>query len=389
MRPWIPIVLLAATASTCSSPATREPQSASPVAVTTAPAATRRVPRTFEAGGVVRARNTATLASRITSPVLFVRVAAGDRVRAGQPLVVFDGREQDANRARATAEVMVLERAHTAALADREAAEASLALARASHARIATLRTHDAATAQELDEAVSALHVAEARLGAADAHAAAASAARDGARQAEVAAQATASYGTLTAPFDGVITERLVDPGALATPGAPLLRIDDTRRFRLDVVVDESRLPVITEGAHVEVLLDEDEGDSSTRSLTGTVVEVSRALDAGSHSFLVKVDLPSQPELRSGMFGRARFAMGDQELLTVPATAIVPQGQLSTVFVVAADKRAEMRVIDVGVRTTEWVEVLAGISAGERVVLSPMHVRDGIPVRIADSEGRR
>jgi RND family efflux transporter MFP subunit len=347
------------------------------------------VPRTFEVGGAVRARTSATLASRITAPVLSIHVAAGDRVRAGQSLITFEGRELDANRGRAAAEVTALERTHAAAVADRAAAEAAVTLARASHGRIATLHARDAATAQELDEAVAALRAAEARFTAGDAQVAAAAASLDGARQAEAAAGAAASYATLTAPFDGLITERLVDPGALATPGAPLLRIEDTRRFRLEVVVDESRLASVAEGARAEVeLYDESEG-TSTASLNGTIVEIARAVDVGSHSFLVKIDLPAHAAIRSGMFARARFLAGSQDLLTVPLGAIVPQGQLSTVFVVPTDQRARMRVVDTGVRGADWIEVLAGVSAGERVIVSPTGIRDGAAVRAAETETRR
>lgn len=390
MKRCIPILVLVIAASACRSTSAPEPQAGSPVSVITATAAMRRVPRTFEAGGVVRARTTATLASRITAPVVSVHVTAGDRVRSGQPLVTLDGRDLDANRSRAASEAVALERAQAAALADRAAAEAALALARTSHARVAVLRAHEAATAQELDEAVSALRVAEARLSAADAQAAATAASLDAARQAEAFARATASYAILTAPFDGLITERLVDPGALATPGAPLLRIDDPRRFRLEVVVDESRLASVAAGDGVDVSLDgdDDEGTAGT-GLNGQVSEVSRAVDAGSHSFLVKIDLSAHAVIRSGMFGRARFAVRAQDVLTVPPAAIVPQGQLSTIFVVSSDQRAQMRVIDTGVRGTDWVEVLAGVSAGDRVILSPAAVRDGVPVRVVDTEVRR
>jgi len=374
----------------CSSAPPEALQPAPPVPAHTSIVTTRRVPRTFEAGGVVRARTTATLASRITAPVLSVRVAAGDRVRAGQPLVTFEGRELEANHRRAAAEVTALERTHAAAVADRAAADAALTLARTSHGRIATVRARDAATAQELDEAVSALRAAEARLTAADAQVAAAAASLDGARQAEAAAAAAASYAVLIAPFDGLITERLVDPGALATPGAPLLRIDDTRRFRLEVVVDESRLASVAEGARVEVEFDDDQSEgASTTALNGTIAEIARAVDVGSHSFLVKIDLPARTTMRSGMFARARFTVGSQELLTIPLGAIVPQGQLSTVFVVSTDQRARMRVVDTGVRGADWIEVLAGVSAGERVVVSPGGIRDGAPVRAAETETRR
>jgi RND family efflux transporter MFP subunit len=348
------------------------------------------VPRTFEAGGVVRARTTATLASRITAPVVSVRVAAGDRVRAGQSLITLDGRELDANRGRAAAEVTALERNHAAAVADRTAAEAAVTLARVTHERIAALHARDAATAQELDEAVSGLHAAEARGTAADAQVAAAAASLDGARQAEAAAGAAASYAALTAPFDGVITERLVDQGALATPGAPLLRIEDTNHFRLEVVVDESRVTSIAEGARVEIELDDDQSEGpSTTSLNGTTAEISRTVDVGSHSFLVKIDLPAHAAMRSGMFARARFVAGSHEVLTIPLGAIVPQGQLSTVFVVSTDQHARMRVVDTGVRGADWVEVLAGVSVGERVIVSPISVRDGAAVRAAETETRR
>jgi RND family efflux transporter MFP subunit len=338
----------------------------------------------------VRARTTATLASRITAPVVSVRVAAGERVRAGQSLITLDGRELDANRGRAAAEVTALERNHAAAVADRTAAEAAVTLARVTHERIAALYARDAATAQELDEAVSGLHAAEARSTAADAQVAAAAASLDGARQAEAAAGAAASYAVLTAPFDGVITERLVDQGALATPGAPLLRIEDTNHFRLEVVADESRVTSIAEGARVEIELDDDQDEGpSTTSLHGTIAEISRTVDVGSHSFLVKIDLPAHAAMRSGMFARARFTAGSEELLTIPQAAIVPQGQLSTVFVVSTDQHTQMRVVDTGVRGPDWVEVLAGVSAGERVIVSPVGVRDGAAVRTADTETRR
>ena len=383
-------VALLAVAAACSSAPPEASQPASVVPTQISIVTTKPVPRTFEAGGVVRARMTATLASRITAPVLSVRVAAGDRVRAGQLLITFEGREFDANRGQAAAEVTALERTRAAAAADRAAADAAVTLARASHGRIAALHARDAATAQELDEAVSALRAAEARLTAADAQVAAAAASLDGARQAEAAATAAASYAALTAPFDGLITERLVDPGALATPGAPLLRIEDPRRFRLEVVVDESRLASIAEGARVEVEFDDDQGEgASTTSLNGTIAEISRTVDVGSHSFLVKIDLPARAAMRSGMFARARFGAGSQELLTIPLGAIVPQGQLSTVFVVSTDQRARMRVVDTGVRGADWVEVLAGVSACERVIVSPTGIRDGTAVRGAETETRR
>jgi membrane fusion protein (multidrug efflux system) len=123
--------------------------------------------------------------------------------------------------------------------------------------------------------------------------------------------------------------------------------------------------------------------------MTGTIAELSRTVDAGSHSFLVKIDLPPRAVVRSGIFARARFTAGSQDLLAIPAAAIVPQGQLATVFVVSTDRRAQMRIVDTGVRGDDWVEVLAGVSADERVILSPTGIRDGAVVQAAADEDVR
>ncbi|MEX2661744.1 MAG: efflux RND transporter periplasmic adaptor subunit, partial [Vicinamibacterales bacterium] len=106
---------------------------------------------TFEAGGVVQARTTATLTARILAPVREVRVAPGDRVRAGQVLLVLDGADLGAQARGARAAASAAGQGITAANADREAAAAGLALARAAHARIEGLHARRSATAQELD----------------------------------------------------------------------------------------------------------------------------------------------------------------------------------------------------------------------------------------------
>jgi RND family efflux transporter MFP subunit len=159
------------------------------------------------------------------------------------------------------------------------------------------------------------------------------------------------------------VTEKLVEPGNLATPGMPLVRLEDTRGFRLDVRVDESRAARISMGAAVEVLLDGAGGQAVT--VTGTVSEISRALDAAARTFLVKLTLPATPGLRSGAFGRARFPDGARTALTVPASAVITQGQVNSVFV--AD-RGVARLRLVRMRGTE---VLAGLAAGELVVVLP------------------
>jgi len=202
-----------------------------------------------------------------------------------------------------------------------------------------------------------------------------AASALESARAAGDQASTTHSFTTIAAPFDGMVAEKLVEPGNMASPGTPLLRLEDTRGFRLEVRVDESRIGQIRNGDHVPVFL----GTGST-AIDGTVVEISRAVDADARAFLVKIALPDAPGLRSGEFGKARFGGTQRRALTVPPSAIVRRGQVASVFVVDRGL-ARVRLVNVSES-----EVLAGLTESELVILSPpASLTDG---RRVSMEGR-
>lgn len=361
--------------------ATPEQRPARDVSVATATTVSQ--PALFEAGGVVQARTTATLVARIMASVREVRVRPGDRVRAGQVLVVLDGRDLAAGARMAESAASAAGQGSSAATSDRDAANAALALARASHDRVSGLYAKKSATSQEMDEAVAALRAAEARAAGADARVKQAEAARVSASAAGDAASVTASFAVITAPFAGVVTEKLVEPGNMAAPGTPLVRLEDTGGFRLEVRVDESRAQFVRAGDRADVLVDGTASDGDGLRTTGEIVEVGRAIDADSRAFLVKVALPESEGLRSGMFGRARIRGPERRLLTVPRAAIVRNGQLTSVFVIEKD-RARLRLVSLGEPADTGVEVLAGISEGETVVVNPPPgLADGQPVKVA------
>lgn len=357
------VVSAAAVAACSSAPAEREAAAADPVPVRTATVVESTLSDVIEAGGVVQAGTSATVAARVMAPVLAVRVAPGDRVRAGQVLVELDGRDLTASARGATAGAAEAREGAAAAAAEGQAAEAALTLAKATHDRISALFAKKSATAQEMDDATAALAAAQARATSAAARVQGASAGVERAAAASDAAAATAGFLRVVAPFDGVVTEKLVEPGNMATPGLPLVRVEDTRRFRLEVRIDESRAARVAAGGTLDVVLDGPDGAPVT--VQGTVSEVSRALDAGSRSFLVKIALPADAGLRSGAFGRARLPGASRAALVVPAEAIVRHGQVTSVFV-ADDGVARLRLVRV-----RGTEVLAGLKAGESVVVSP------------------
>jgi hypothetical protein len=116
---------------------------------------------------------------------------------------------------------------------------------------------------------------------------------------------------------------------------------------------------------------------------------VQRMLDPGSHDFLVKIDMPSGSTLRSGMYGRAAFRGAARKGLAVPEAAVVRRGQLTSVYVVDADNRARLRLVNASEPAAGAVEIRAGLVAGERVVLAPPPALvDGSPVAAGPAAGR-
>lgn len=332
------------------------------LAVDTRPVEQGDVADALEAGGTVQATKVALVSARLMAQVREVRVTPGDRVRSGQVLVVLDNADLAAHARSAGAAAQAASQGVAAAAAERGTAEAGLALARATHSRIAALESRRSATRQELDEAVAALRAAEGRMTAAAARVAQATGGQASAEAASEASRVVEGYGSVVAPFDGVVTEKLIEPGNMAAPGVPLLRVENTMGFRLDVRLDESHLARVAPGTPVAVTV-EALGDAGT--LTGRVEEVSRAVDVDAHTFLVKVALPATAGLQSGLFGRLRVAGPSRPGLLVPEGAVMKRGQVSSVFVVEGGV-ARIRLVELHDR-----EVLAGLVAGERVVVFP------------------
>ena len=364
----------AGVACTASPPAARHPD-APAIDVTLARATRTRIPAQFEAGGIVRGRLTAALASRVLAPVVEVRVRPGDRVAAGQVLVTLDGRELQTQSDQASAAAAAARHSVQAAEADKAAAKAHLALATTTFERVNGLYARRSATKQELDDATASLDAARGASGAADAHAEAAAAALNAADAAARAASISAAYAVVAAPFAGRVVERFVDPGAMAAPGAALVTIEDTSLFRLEVDLDEARARQLVVGQRAAAAL---AGGSEDAWLDGRVAEVGR-LDPARHSFVVKVDLPPSSQARSGAFGRARFETGSREALTAPASAVVRRGQMTFVFAVDGSSVAHLRPVTIGTTVDrDRIELLAGVSDGERIVDQPPEVlKDG------------
>ena len=306
-----------------------------------------------EAVGTLQAAQTSQLASQVMGNIAEMRVKEGDRVTRGEVLAVLDDAQPRAAVERATA-------AEHAAQQEILAADSDYSLAQATLKRYQDLYAKKSVSPQEFDEVKAREQASAARD----------QLARAGLAQAQAAltqAQTTLSYTRVRAPFDGVVTEKRADPGTLASPGMPLLTVEDQRRFRLEASVDEGDIHLIKPGQAVPVTLDSLPG----AQFNGRVAQIVPAADPASRSFIVKVELPADSRLRSGLFGRAHIARGQRQAILVARSAVVERGQLQGVYVVGEDQVATLRYITLGQTAGEQVEALSGVQGGERVVAAP------------------
>jgi RND family efflux transporter MFP subunit len=313
----------------------------------------RAVPDTLEAVGTVRAAQTSQVASQLLANIVEIRASEGTRVRKGEILALLDDAQPRAGLERAKAALLAAEQEVAAANADFDLAAATLR-------RYQDLFEKESVSPQEFDEVAARHRGATARREIAAA----------GLEQARAAvAQATSvfEFTRIRAPFDALVTEKRADTGTLAAPGMVLFVVEDTRRFRLEVTVDEGEIRFVTLGQTVPVVVEA----LGPEELQGRVVQTVPAADPASRSFLVKVELPIAARLRSGLFGRALFARGEREGLLLPRTAVVERGQLEGVYVLSEDNIAHLRYIALGKPLGAQVEVLSGLEPGERVVAEP------------------
>jgi RND family efflux transporter MFP subunit len=350
----IPILLALALSVGCSSE--RETASAAPETLSNVSLFTvhpTNVPDLLEEVGTVRAVQTSQLASQMMGNIVEIRAHEGDRVRRGQVLAVIDDAQPRASLDRATA-------AELSSGQEISAADSDFALAEATFKRYQTLYDRKSVSPQEFDEVKARYQAMQARR----------DMARAGQAQAKAALQQAhnaMSYTRVLAPFDGVVTEKKADVGTLASPGMPLFTVEDVRRYRLEATVNETDLRYVRAGQQAPVLVDA-LGD---KELKGKVAEIVPAADPASRTFLVKLDLPTNPQLRSGLFGRAHFTRGERTSLLIPRSAVIERGQLQGVYILDQNKIANLRYITLGKPSGQQVEVLAGLQDGESVIAEP------------------
>ncbi len=365
----------------CSGPAAR-PEAAPPSVTGLQVAAIHleTIPDEIEAPGTVVAKDTATIAARTMGAVEQVLVREGDHVRRGELLLSLDASESAARLRAAEAGLAEAAAGREAAARAVAAAQAQSDVARKTYKRYVYLREQKSVSPQEFDEVEARERAARAGLAGAQASRQEADAAYARAKQEERAAAAVRGYARIVAPFSGVVVRRYVDPGAMAAPGAPLLQLDADSGYRLEATLDAARAAGMRRGVEARARLDAFPG----KEFRGRVVAIEAGADPATHTVQVKVELPHEPDLRSGLFGRAWFARGKRQAILVPASAVMARGELRGVYAVDASGIAHWRLVTVGQTFGNQLEALSGLSEGDQVVLDPAgRSLDGVRVEAA------
>ncbi|HUJ39387.1 MAG TPA: efflux RND transporter periplasmic adaptor subunit [Candidatus Acidoferrales bacterium] len=332
-------------------------------------AAPANVADEVEAPGTVFAARTAEVAPRTMGTIEAVLVREGQTVNAGELLARLDDRELAAHLGAAKSALEAALAARAEATQGGAAAKAQADVAEKTYERFVYLRDQKSVSPQEFDEVESRRRSAQASLAAAVEREKQAQAGVARARDEERAAMTAASYSRIVAPFAGIVTRRMAEPGSMASPGAPLFVVEDTGRFRLRVQLEAASAELARTGAVARVRLD----SLGDRDFEARVVEVEGGADPASHTIGVRLELPADGAIRSGLFGRAWFRKGERRALVVPQSAVLRRGQLTGVYAVDAAGVLRWRVVTLGESSGAGgnVEILSGLGAGERYAANP------------------
>jgi len=298
------------------------------------------IPHQIEVQGTVEASQVAAISARVMAMVTAVHVNGGEEVRHGQLLLEIDPQASKGQLSQAQGAL--------------SQAQAALALAERNYERFKALAAERAASDLEVDMARMQFEQA--------------SGAVEQAQGAVASASSMAADARVTAPFNGRVTQKMIEVGDLAAPGRPLMMLESIAGRRLVVSIPESLMhqAQLQSGSPLTIRID---SRPDLGLLQGTVAEKTPGADPASHSFRVKVDLPVA-DITTGTAGRTWIQTEVRPAVAVPEGAILQQGGLTMVVIRTEDGLAVSRVVTVGRQLADGkVEILSGLTGGKTVLI--------------------
>ena len=303
----------------------------------------RVTPKLFVTDAVIEAVHQATLAAETTGRIKAVLFDVDDVVSKGAVLLRFTDKGQQADMARAEAQL-------------KESA-ARLQQAEAEHTRTQSVFEKKLVAKSAVDKTSADVKAARQRVKAAEADI--------------KKAREQLEYTVVRAPYAGIVVKRHVNIGEQVRPGTPLMTGFSLAKLRATASVPQSMVEAVRQHGEVSISLN---GETSANRVSSDKLTVYPYANAKTHDFTVRAELASVPAgFYPGMFVKARFVVGQVSRLLVPTTTVVHRSEVTAVYVVDKDGRVSFRAVRVGSRANDGsIEVLAGLTVGEQVALDPV-----------------
>lgn len=329
--------------ASCSSKENKkeEPDNTPPIVVKVSKVENESENGYLSTSGKVEAVQNATISTRSMGYVQKVYVEVGSHVKKGQLILSINNADLAAQKAQTNAGIAE--------------AQAAFENAKKDYQRFQALYSSQSASQKELDDMTTRYNMAKARL--------------DAARQVRKSVDAQLSYNNIRAPFSGIITQKMINSGDMATPGAPLLQMENPSRFQVVAMIPESDVSKVKKGEIAKVLI-----KSIHKTVEGNVTAVSASTSNGGGQYLAKIALPTkQDDVLSGMFATVQFPIKSSEkstVVSIPSSALVKQGELTGIYTLSQSGTAILRWLRLGNTLGKYVEVLSGLSPGETYIVS-------------------
>lgn len=333
-----------------------------PVVVEVATAAgTGSTPGIIEASGQVEASHAVNISTRVMGYITRMTVKAGDRVQGGQVLFTVSSNDITAKRAQTDAMIAQAEAVQKNAQKDLD--------------RYTVLYKQQSASAKELEQMTLQYQSAKANA--------------DAAKQMRNEVSAQLAYTTVTAPFSGVVTQKLADAGSMANPGMPVLTIEQAGSLQVSASIPENLIAGLKTGDEAVMLI-----ESVSKTFRGKIIQVNPSSQFTGGQYIVKISIPANESktLYAGMYVHVRIpvkgntvttAVQNDGKIVIPIKAIINRNQLSGVYTVSSQNTAMLRWLRLGNTHSDQVEVLSGLAANEPFILSAQGIiYNGAPVTI-------
>jgi len=303
---------------------------------------------------VIEAIHQSTVSSRIAAEVIELNFDVNDAVPKGAVIMKFRDEEFQARVAQLQAGLL-------ADKAQSREAGARQKEATSESERVKNLYKRKLLAQAALDKSDADLNASNARLQAIQAQVKAREAQLD---EAEV----QLSYTQIIAPYSGVVTERFIELGEMASPGQHLMTGVSLEQLRASIQIPQYLLTAVKSADKPVLLL------MDGRQIKGEKITIIPYADVTSHSFMVRVNLPTGlQDIYPGMFGKIQFVVGDEQVRVIPQVAIVHRSEVAGVYVQTSDNQLMFRQVRLGRKMTDGQrEVLAGLAVGEKVALDPL-----------------